>query len=118
MSRSPVDLPPQYDRATIAAISETLHRESRHYSAPFWWSTDPFNAHTVCACASCFFVEIGDTRFGVTAYHVVSQFRASREASPSTRLVVRNVDISDWDGRFIDGNEEHDIATFRVSEQE
>jgi hypothetical protein len=118
MPAPPSYLPPEYDRATTAAISNTLHRESRHYSAPFWWSRDPFNASSVCACASCFFVEIGDTRFGITANHVVSQFLACRAEFSSTRLVVRNLDISDWDLRFIDGSDEYDVATFRVSAAE
>ena len=109
MSHATLD-PQPLDRETAASLSQVLHLESRHYVAPFWWGTNPFDANTVRANGSCFFVEIGNTRFGVTAYHVVTAFLACRDMHPSTRLVVRNVDITDWDARFIDGNAEHDVA--------
>jgi hypothetical protein len=109
---------PEMDPNTQRSLSQVLHLESRHYVAPFWWGTDPFDANSVCANGSCFFVEIGDARFGVTAYHVVTAYLRCREAHPSTRLVVRNVALTDWETRFIDGNAECDVATFRVSDAE
>jgi hypothetical protein len=54
----------------------------------------------------------------VTANHVVDEFRRCRERHPATRLFLRNVDLTDWDDRFIGGNEECDVATFRVSDRE
>lgn len=45
-------------------------------------------------------------------------YRQTCEEFASTRLVVRNVDLTDWESRFIDGNAECDVATFKVSEAE
>jgi len=114
----PTQIESELDQETLRSVSQVLHQESRHYVAPFWWGTNPFDANSVCANGSCFFVEIGDTRFGVTAFHVIADYRRCLEAHPSTRLVVRNVDLTDWEERFIDGNEECDVATFRVTDAE
>ena len=108
----------QLDRESLRSLSYVLHQESRNYVAPIWWGTDPYDANTVSANASCFFVEIGDNRFGVTAYHIVTAYRACRDTCTSTRLVIRNVDLSDWEAHAIDGDAECDVATFRVSDEE
>ena len=34
----------ELDQFTAKGIAETLHRESRHYVAPIWWGTDPYDA--------------------------------------------------------------------------
>jgi hypothetical protein len=108
----------ELDQFTAKGIAETLHRESRHYVAPIWWGTDPYDANTVLHAASCFFVEIGGTRFGITAFHVIAEYLADRAEHPGGFLMIRNTLISDWDARFIDGNERLDVATFHVSDAE
>jgi hypothetical protein len=113
-----VEADPPLDAQARQSLLHVLHLESRHYVAPFWWGTDPYDANMVRANASCFFVEVGAARFGVTAYHVVKAYRECRDECPSARLVVRNVALSDWDARFIDGNEDSDVATFKVSDDE
>jgi len=60
--------------------------------------------------ASCFFVEIGATRFGITAFHVIAEYLADRAKHPGGFLMIRNTMISDWDARFIDSNEICDSA--------
>lgn len=109
---------PELDRETLRPLSQVLHQESRHYVAPFWWATDPLDANSVCGNGTCFFLEIGNTRFGVTAYHVVTAYLRCRETHSSTHLVIRNADLTQWETRFIDGNPETNIATFRVSDSE
>jgi hypothetical protein len=66
------------DELAARGIAETLHLESRHYAAPIWWGTDPYDADTVLHAASCFFVEVGDSRFGVTAFHVIAKYLSDR----------------------------------------
>jgi hypothetical protein len=113
-----MDIDSLSDRDTVEAIAMTLHRESRYYVAPVWWTIDPYDANTVLHNASCFFVEIGQHRFGVTAFHVIAEFLRDRERYPTTRLMVRNTDLGIWEDREIDTDLALDIATFRVSDQE
>jgi hypothetical protein len=37
---------PERDQFAAKGVAETLHRESRHYVAPIWWGTDPYDANT------------------------------------------------------------------------
>jgi hypothetical protein len=108
----------QLDQFAAKGIAETLHRDSRHYVVPIWWGTNPYDASTVLHAASCFFVEIGGTRFGITAFHVIAEYLADREKHPGGFLMIRNTLIGDWDSRFIDGSSRWDVATFRVSDAE
>lgn len=94
---------------------KTLHIESRNYVAPIWWAADAHNAETVLHNGSCFVVEVGDVRFGVTANHVIAEFLRDREIHPRLRLMVRNTDITDWDSRVIATDPALDVATFRLS---
>ena len=94
----------QLDQFAAKGIAETLHRDSRHYVVPIWWGTNPYDASTVLHAASCFFVEIGGTRFGITAFHVIAEYLADREKHPGGFLMIRNTLIGDWDSRFIDGS--------------
>jgi len=92
----------QLDQFAAKGIAETLHRDSRHYVVPIWWGTNPYGASTVLHAASCFFVEIGGTRFGT--FHVIAECLADREKHPGGFLMIRNTLIGDWDSRFIDGS--------------
>jgi|HubBroStandDraft_4_1064222.scaffolds.fasta_scaffold433523_1 hypothetical protein len=109
---------PQLDGLSAKGIAETLHRESRHYVAPIWWGTDPADAKTVLHAASCFFVEIGNIRLGVTAFHVMAEYLIDMAKHQRLFLMIRNTLISDWHGRFIDGGSRLDVATFRISDAE
>ena len=104
--------------STLGEINRILHVESRRRVAPLYWSADSYDANTVKNNGSCFAVEIGATRFGVTAHHVIEKFLRIRNLEPSTRLMVRNTDISDWEDRFIDGDAGLDVATFHLTEAE
>ena len=103
---------------TLGEINRILHVESRRHVAPLYWSTNSYDANTVKNNGSCFAVEIGATRFGVTAHHVIDKFLRIRDLDPSTRLMVRNTDISDWEDRFIDSDAGLDVATFHLTEAE
>jgi hypothetical protein len=61
-------------------------------------------ANTVLHAAGCFSVEIGATRFGITAFRVIAAFLADCEKHPGVYLMVRSAPIENWDARFIDGN--------------
>ncbi len=117
----------QLSNAEIEGIGMTLHVEARHYVAPIWWASDPYDANTVLHNASCFFVEVGDQRFGVTANHVIYGkhgdgagvcYMADRQKHEGCRLMIRNTDVTDWDDRVIDSDPELDVTTFRVSGSE
>jgi hypothetical protein len=110
--------PPQLDELAAKGIAEALHLESRHYVAPIWWGTDPSDAESVLHAASCFFVEIGNLRFGVTAFHVIDEYLADTAKHQRLFLMIRNTLILDWDGRFIDGDARLDVSTFRISDTE
>jgi hypothetical protein len=110
--------PPQLNEHSAKGIAKTLHRESRHYVAPIWWATDPTDATTVLHAASCFFVEIDNIRFGVTAFHVIAEYLADRTKHEQLFLMIRNTIIGDWDRRFIDGDARLDVATFRITDAE
>src|SRR5277367_3926635 len=100
--------PLQLDELAAKGIAETLHRGSRHYVAPIWWGTNPSDVETVLHAASCFFVEIGNIRFGVTAFHVMAEYLADTAKHRRLFLMIRNTFIGDWGGRFIDGNARFD----------
>jgi hypothetical protein len=109
---------PLLDEFAKDGIAKTLHLDSRHYVAPIWWGTDPYEAKSVLHAASCFFVEIGDNRFGVTASHVIAEYLGDRAKHRRLFLMIRNTTVDDWDGRFIASDARLDIATFLVSEKE
>lgn len=109
---------PRLDPSAAKDVAKILHRESRHYVAPIWWGIDPYDANTILHAASCFFVEIGETRFGVTAFHVIAEYLADREKYPSVFLMIGNTQIDNWNARFVDGDRALDIATFRTSDAE
>ena len=117
---------PQLSNDQMEAIAETLHVEARRYVAPLWWARDPTDANTVLHNASCFFVEIADKRFGVTADHVVygnngegaGGYLSDRQRHDANRLMIRNTDMSDWETRVIDHDHGLDVTTFRVSDDE
>lgn len=109
---------PRLDPPVAKDVARILHRESRYYVAPIWWGTDLYDANTILHAASCFFVEIGETRFGITAFHVIAEYLADLEKYPSVFLMIRNTQIDDWNARFIDGDRALDIATFRASDAE
>jgi hypothetical protein len=106
------------DRESEAAIARTLQAASRSYPAPIWWCSDPRDAATILHCGTCFFVSIGNNRFGVTAHHVIAQFLTDRDKFPDTMLMIRNTEVPDWDSRRIDCDGGLDLATFRVSDAE
>ena len=86
--------------------------------APVWWSTDPYDANAVLHHATCFFVEIGTNRFGVTASHVATALADDRKRHPDLSLMISNTLLDGWDARLIDHDPGLDVATFEVSEAE
>jgi hypothetical protein len=112
------DTPARLDRVSEVGIAQTLQIESRRYPAPIWWCSDPLDASTICHCGTCFFVTIGDNRFGITAFHVIAEFLRDRDRFPKTQLMIHNTAIDGWDTRVIDGDEGLDVATFLVSDDE
>jgi hypothetical protein len=110
--------PVRLDPEAEAGIAKTLQIESRRYVAPIWWCGDPYDANTVLHNGSCFFVTVGDNRFGVTAFHVITEFLSDRQKFPDSRLMIRNTELPNWENRFIDGDRSLDVATFRVSDYE
>ena len=112
------DTLPRLDRGSEVGIARTLQIESRRYPAPIWWCSDPSDASTLCHCGTCFFVTVGDDRFGVTAFHVIAAYLRDRDRFPHTQLIIRNTAIDRWESRMIDGDACLDLATFRVSDEE
>jgi len=83
-----------------------------------WWCADPYDANMVRARGTCFFVTIGATCFGVTAFHVIAEFLRDRDKFPAARPTIGNIEIGGWEGRCIDGDAGLDVATFRVADDE
>jgi hypothetical protein len=108
----------EVDTLAAKGIAETLHFESRHYVAPIWWGTDPRDAATVLHNATCFFIQIGTSRFGVTAAHVVTTLSDDLRRHQGVFLMIRNTSLDRWEERLIDHDPVLDVATFRVSEAE
>jgi hypothetical protein len=106
------------DAFAAKGIAETLHRASRDYVAPIWWGTDPYDAATVLHNATCFFVEIGPNRFGVTASHVFTALDGDQRRHPGLFLMIGNTPVAAWGERSIDHDPVLDVATFRVSDGE
>jgi hypothetical protein len=68
--------------------------------------------------ASCFFLQIGSRKFGVTAYHVLAQFVEDTKAVAGLEARIGNTEISDWPVRQIGGDRGLDVATFEISDRE
>src|SRR5215475_9039631 len=81
------------DAESEAALAKTLQTASRRYSAPIWWCADPSDARTILHCGTCFFITIGDNRFGITAHHVIAEFLRDRDRFPKTQLMIHNTAI-------------------------
>lgn len=104
--------------AEMRIVAKELHVEARKYAAPIWWGTNLYDASSVLHNATCFLVDTGSRCFGVTANHVITEFKLQREQTNPLHLMIRNVDITDWDTRVIDTDTRLDIATFEVSKEE
>lgn len=108
----------QIDQDAMRAIIKTLHEQSRYYVAPIFWGTNPYDAGSILHNGSCFFVQIGEKRFGITAHHVIEQYLVDLKASQSVHMMIRNTEITDWPSRQIDSHSGLDLVTFRVTDQE
>ena len=106
------------DETAQREILRLLHVQSRDYVAPLYWGTDPYNAATILHNASCFFLEIGAHRFGVTANHVIAAYQEARARHPNVHFVIRNTIFDDIEAQAIDADTAIDVFTFSVTEQQ
>src|SRR5689334_17487046 len=102
------------DETAQREILRNLHVQSRDYVAPLYWGTDPYDAATILHNASCFFLEIGSHRFGVTANHVIAAYRDARTRHPDVHFVIRNTIIDDIEAQVIDADTAIDVFTFSI----
>lgn len=90
------------------------HREMlRSYCAPIFWFDLDDAARKILHNGTVFFVQTQTEVIGVTARHVVADYRddASRRR---VRLQIFNAIVNDLQDRVIDESEPHDVATFRT----
>ncbi len=99
-------------------IAKVLQVQSRDYVSSMYWSCDAINAESILRNGSCFFLQIGDNIFGVTANHVYEAYLQAREKYPDLILVIHNTIMKDFDDRIIDRDNVADILTFSVSPNE
>lgn len=108
----------EIDEATRTDIVRVLLKQSREYVAAIYWSYNATDAQTILHNGSCFFLQIDQNLFGVTANHVYEAYIQAKEEHPELVLLIHNTIIQDFETRIIDRDQAADILTFSISSDE
>ncbi len=102
----------------VDGFRKQIAQAALQWGRPIWWYDwqQPFESLKITG-ASCFVLRFKSWYIGVTAAHVVNQLFETRRRTPSLACLIQLTHF-DLLSAIIDTNDDLDIATFRISEEQ
>jgi len=98
-------------------LGPALSNVAASYIAPIYWLDPHAPLTAVPQNGTIFFLNCSGTTFAVTADHVYRAYLAKKQAAPHIVCKIGNMTV-DPENRCIDRNEDLDIVTFRITDDE